>query len=205
MYWATLKIVERLLSILHSYIAWYSFSRFVSMMNECVNPQHRRFAIVVMQQKMQHQILILYIWLVNAGGLAEEVDEKVLHSLLVPFGEIVDVQIPMDYTTGKLCNGINLQVSACLLLPTVLLTLIISFSTSLEKNRGFGFVEFELAEVICDRHDSILVKRIVIIQFIHQYYIIDRSILVGNTIIPCSFQTNNKIKYIRAQINKPCF
>ncbi|EDV23045.1 expressed hypothetical protein [Trichoplax adhaerens] len=48
------------------------------------------------------------------GGLAEEVDEKVLHSLLIPFGDIVDVQIPMDYTT--------------------------------QKNRGFGFVEFEQAE-----------------------------------------------------------
>ncbi|XP_001630840.2 peptidyl-prolyl cis-trans isomerase E [Nematostella vectensis] len=35
------------------------------------------------------------------GGLAEEVDEKVLHAAFIPFGDITDVQIPMDYTTSK--------------------------------------------------------------------------------------------------------
>ncbi|CAH3042959.1 unnamed protein product [Porites lobata] len=48
------------------------------------------------------------------GGLAEEVDEKVLHAAFIPFGDITDVQIPMDYSN--------------------------------QKHRGFGFVEFELAE-----------------------------------------------------------
>ena len=52
--------------------------------------------------------------MVYVGGLAEEVDEKVLHAAFIPFGDITDVQIPMDYAT--------------------------------EKHRGFGFVEFELAE-----------------------------------------------------------
>ncbi|CAH2262401.1 jg26898 [Pararge aegeria aegeria] len=36
-----------------------------------------------------------------AGGLAEEVDEKVLNAAFVPFGDLVDVQIPLDYETEK--------------------------------------------------------------------------------------------------------
>lgn len=39
--------------------------------------------------------------IVYVGGLAEEVDEKVLHAAFIPFGDITDVQIPMDYTTQK--------------------------------------------------------------------------------------------------------
>lgn len=35
------------------------------------------------------------------GGLAEEVDEKVLHAAFIPFGDIIDIQIPLDYETGK--------------------------------------------------------------------------------------------------------
>ncbi|XP_039284406.1 peptidyl-prolyl cis-trans isomerase E [Nilaparvata lugens] len=38
---------------------------------------------------------------VYVGGLAEEVDEKVLHAAFIPFGDIVDVQIPLDYETEK--------------------------------------------------------------------------------------------------------
>uniref|UniRef100_A0A671MAC3 Peptidyl-prolyl cis-trans isomerase n=1 Tax=Sinocyclocheilus anshuiensis TaxID=1608454 RepID=A0A671MAC3_9TELE len=37
---------------------------------------------------------VLYI-----GGLAEEVDEKVLHAAFIPFGDITDIQIPLDYET----------------------------------------------------------------------------------------------------------
>lgn len=35
-----------------------------------------------------------------SGGLAEEVDEKVLHAAFIPFGDITDIQIPLDYETG---------------------------------------------------------------------------------------------------------
>lgn len=35
------------------------------------------------------------------GGLAEEVDEKVLHAAFIPFGDLVDIQIPLDYETGE--------------------------------------------------------------------------------------------------------
>ena len=34
------------------------------------------------------------------GGLSEEVDEKVLHAAMIPFGDIIDVQIPLDYESG---------------------------------------------------------------------------------------------------------
>lgn len=38
---------------------------------------------------------------VYVGGLADEVDEKVLNAAFVPFGDLVDVQIPLDYETEK--------------------------------------------------------------------------------------------------------
>lgn len=38
---------------------------------------------------------------VYVGGLAEEVDEKVLNAAFIPFGDIVDVQIPLDYESEK--------------------------------------------------------------------------------------------------------
>ena len=37
----------------------------------------------------------------NTGGCAEEVDDKILHSAFIPFGEIVDIQMPLDYETGN--------------------------------------------------------------------------------------------------------
>uniref|UniRef100_A0A8C4ZTA5 Peptidyl-prolyl cis-trans isomerase E n=1 Tax=Gadus morhua TaxID=8049 RepID=A0A8C4ZTA5_GADMO len=39
---------------------------------------------------------VLYV-----GGLAEEVDEKVMHAAFIPFGDITDIQIPLDYETEK--------------------------------------------------------------------------------------------------------
>jgi peptidyl-prolyl isomerase E (cyclophilin E) len=35
------------------------------------------------------------------GGLEESVNEAILHSAFIPFGEIKDVNIPLDNTTGK--------------------------------------------------------------------------------------------------------
>ena len=35
------------------------------------------------------------------GGLAEEVTEKVLRAAFIPFGDISEVQIPIDYSTEK--------------------------------------------------------------------------------------------------------
>ncbi|XP_065183173.1 uncharacterized protein LOC135814048 [Sycon ciliatum] len=39
--------------------------------------------------------------IVYVGGLAEEVDEKLLHAAFIPFGEVVDINIPLDYETEK--------------------------------------------------------------------------------------------------------
>lgn len=38
---------------------------------------------------------------IYVGGLTEEVDEKVLRSAFIPFGEISEVQLPLDYQTEK--------------------------------------------------------------------------------------------------------
>ncbi|CAG9840548.1 unnamed protein product [Diabrotica balteata] len=38
---------------------------------------------------------------VYVGGLAEEVDEQVLNAAFIPFGDIIDVQIPLDYESEK--------------------------------------------------------------------------------------------------------
>ena len=67
------------------------------------------FAVVV-AGKGTNKKTTLYV-----GGLEENVNEAILHSAFIPFGDIKDVNIPMDNTTGK--------------------------------HRGFGFVEYENAEV----------------------------------------------------------
>lgn len=48
----------------------------------------------------------LYV-LFFSGGLAEEVDEKVLHAAFIPFGDITDIQIPLDYETGDKHTNIH--------------------------------------------------------------------------------------------------
>lgn len=35
------------------------------------------------------------------GGLADEVTEDVLRNAFIPFGDLVDIQIPLDYETEK--------------------------------------------------------------------------------------------------------
>lgn len=38
---------------------------------------------------------------VNVQGLEETVNEAILHAAFIPFGDIKDVNIPLDNTTGK--------------------------------------------------------------------------------------------------------
>ena len=45
----------------------------------------------------QSEKLIIYI-----GGLDDTVDEKILHSAFIPFGEIKSIELPLDPSTGKL-------------------------------------------------------------------------------------------------------
>ena len=35
------------------------------------------------------------------GGISEEVDEKTLHAAFIPFGDIIDINIPIDFSTQK--------------------------------------------------------------------------------------------------------
>jgi len=46
--------------------------------------------------------LIVMLCCINyiAGGIPEDVDEKVLHAAFIPFGDVMDIQIPLDYETG---------------------------------------------------------------------------------------------------------
>lgn len=39
--------------------------------------------------------------IVYVGGLSEEVDDKTLHAAFIPFGEVTDINIPLDYETEK--------------------------------------------------------------------------------------------------------
>ena len=39
------------------------------------------------------------------GGLEENVNEAILHSAFIPFGDIKDVNIPLDHATGRLACG----------------------------------------------------------------------------------------------------
>lgn len=44
---------------------------------------------------------LYHLSLTLLGGLAEEVTEKTLHAAFIPFGDIMDIQIPLDYETEK--------------------------------------------------------------------------------------------------------
>lgn len=96
-----------------------------------------------------------------SGGLAEEVDEKVLHAAFIPFGDITDIQIPLDYETGKIRSfsitfDVNCAVSMqhqTLRVRSILSYINVSCVLFSEKHRGFAFIEFELAEV-CTRYNA---------------------------------------------------
>uniref|UniRef100_G3X115 Peptidyl-prolyl cis-trans isomerase E n=4 Tax=Sarcophilus harrisii TaxID=9305 RepID=G3X115_SARHA len=103
---------------------------------------------------------VLYV-----GGLAEEVDEKVLHAAFIPFGDITDIQIPLDYETVSSPGpprSVQETTSAgrpshCGRAVSESLGTVRQRASmggpppaeqlqQLEKHRGFAFVEFELAE-----------------------------------------------------------
>ena len=67
------------------------------------------------------------------GGLAEEVDEKMLNAAFIPFGDILDIQIPLDYETGFFVQLIK-DISQG------------NLSSVSEKHRGFAFIEYEVPE-----------------------------------------------------------
>ena len=40
------------------------------------------------------------------GGLEENVNEAILHSAFIPFGDIKDVNIPLDHATGRFASAL---------------------------------------------------------------------------------------------------
>lgn len=38
---------------------------------------------------------------IYVGGLAEEVTDKLLNDAFIPFGDLVDIQMPIDYESQK--------------------------------------------------------------------------------------------------------
>lgn len=38
---------------------------------------------------------------IYVGGLSDEVTEKVLHAAFIPFGDISDITIPLDFNSQK--------------------------------------------------------------------------------------------------------
>lgn len=38
---------------------------------------------------------------VYVGGLADDVTEKLMHAAFIPFGDIVDIQMPVDYESQR--------------------------------------------------------------------------------------------------------
>lgn len=39
--------------------------------------------------------------IIYVGGLSEEVDSKILHAAFIPFGDIIDINMPIDFATQK--------------------------------------------------------------------------------------------------------
>ena len=59
------------------------------------------------------QFLYIIIYLINlhvSGGLSEEVDEKILHAAFIPFGDLIDINIPLDYESGKILKNYHTNV-----------------------------------------------------------------------------------------------
>lgn len=56
--------------------------------------------------------------MVYVGGLAEEVDEKIIHAAFIPFGDIIDINIPLDYESGqysvRLCVSLIMFHALCI-------------------------------------------------------------------------------------------
>jgi RNA recognition motif-containing protein len=76
--------------------------------------------------------------LLFVGGLADEVTEATLRAAFIPFGDLTDCQIPIDYKTRA--YGIRWLAGWCGFSP-------LTVTSNAEKPRGFGFVQFEQIEV----------------------------------------------------------
>jgi peptidyl-prolyl isomerase E (cyclophilin E) len=89
--------------------------------------------------------LILYV-----GGLDDSVNDKILYSAFIPFGEIKSIELPMDYTT---------RIRYFKILKLFFL----------ERHKGFGFVEYEeyddCLHAIENMNDAELCGRVIRVSF----------------------------------------
>ena len=52
--------------------------------------------IVALEGKGSNPKTTLYV-----GGLDETVDKSIVHAAFIPFGDILDISVPLDHATGK--------------------------------------------------------------------------------------------------------
>lgn len=83
------------------------------------------------------------------GGLEENVNEAILHSAFIPFGDIKDVNIPLDHATGALtCSSLRSW-------PLTSIDISTQYSCDAAgKHRGFGFIEYEAKDDAADAIDN---------------------------------------------------
>ena len=77
---------------------------------------------------------------VYVGGLAEEVTEKLLNDAFIPFGDLVDIQMPTDYEyvpqLDCLLTTVPLVLCSCLLAPCQLVLSTLTDSSPLSGPRS---------------------------------------------------------------------
>jgi peptidyl-prolyl isomerase E (cyclophilin E) len=126
--------------------------------------------LVAVEGKGSNPKTTLYV-----GGLEESVNESSLHAAFIPYGDIRDVNIPMDHASGKHRSAggacMHAYLHACMRSAWPLL---IAWADSCSQShclprRGFGFVEYEekedAAAAIDNMHNAELFGRVLKVNF----------------------------------------
>ena len=112
---------------------------------------------VTVQGKGSNPKNVIYV-----GGLEESINEATLHSAFIAFGDIKDVNIPLDNTTGE-----NQLVERAL--GSTGLTSELRVLSRAGKHRGFGFVEYEdkadATDAIDNMHNAELYGRVLRVNY----------------------------------------
>lgn len=97
---------------------------------------------------------IIYTMLIFilAGGFGQDVDSQLLYSTFLPFGEILDVQLPPDPTKREFELAHVLLSIQCKLTGVYVSDL--NYSGDKKQHRGFGFVTFSINADALDAVDN---------------------------------------------------